>query len=61
MTKHLMPLLIGLPLMLAPSRRSARWRVAVPALVAAVVVVWNLTAVASIARDFGGFPVTPDW
>jgi len=61
MTKHLMPMVIALHVLLAPARHAPRWRVAAAALTCFWLVAWNLPAVIGLVRDFAGFVVSPAW
>lgn len=61
MTKHLMPMVIAMHVLLAPARHAPRWRVAAAALVCVWLVAWNMPAVAGLVRDFAGFVVSPAW
>jgi len=61
MTKHLMPMVLALHMVLTPTRHAAPWRVAAAAATCLWLIVWNIPVVVSLVRDFAGFTVTPAW
>ncbi len=61
MTKHLMPMVLALHMVLTPTRHAAPWRVAAAAATCLWLIVWNIPVVVDLARDFAGFTITPAW
>jgi hypothetical protein len=61
MTKHLMPMVLALHMVLTPTRHAAAWRVAAAAATCLWLLVWNIPVVAGLVRDFAGFTITPAW
>jgi hypothetical protein len=61
MTKHLMPIVLALHMVLTPTRDAAPWRVAAAAATCLWLIVWNIPVLVSLVRDFAGFSITPAW
>jgi hypothetical protein len=61
MTKHLMPILLPLHLLLTPERKAPTWRIAVPVTALLLILSYNAWAIWGLAQDFQAFHVTPDW
>jgi hypothetical protein len=61
MTKHLVPIVLPLFLVLVPERHATSWRVAGVAVIFIGLIAWNTWAVSDLVVNFGSLRPSPDW